>query len=614
MNGSESSRPSSPLQSYSVSPSATPSRSRQSFSETLMEEEIKNAEAIINKVKLDFSDNDYFLSLFVGDDRKDATMFLEAVTSLQKAMHDYVKQCSSSEKLVRAQSLMLAAVKRMEKEFYMILSANRKVLDKDSILGSSSPRASPPSSSNTLRFTKDDRVPGNFISASGIAMADLKNIADTMIGSGYGKECVRVYKIIRKSIIDETLYHLGVQNLNDSQIQKMDWNILDSKIKNWLNAVTIAVKTLFYGERILCDYVFSSFESIAESCFTEISKDAAVNLFSFPEFVAKSKKNLSPEKIFRALDLYEAVSKLWPGIESIFSYGSPSPVLSQAVAAQVKLGEAVRIMLNQFETAIQKDSSKSASGGGVHPLTRYVMNFLVFIGDYSDAVADIVADWPVNIPTQLPESYFSITTASEDPSSAAITQRLAWLILVLLCKLDTKAALYNDVALSYLFLANNLNYVVSKVRNSNLGVIMGPEWISNNGSKVKQYVANYEKMGWSKVTSALPEDPTGEIPPEEAFECFRRFNLGFEEECMKQKLWVVHDPEIREAVRISLTRKIVPAYHVMYYKHRGGYKMELIIGFVPEDLDNYLSNLFSATPDSSNTSSYDESRRSSPYR
>lgn len=381
-----------------------------------------------------------------------------------------------------------------------------------------------------------------------------------------------------------------------------------------MHAVSIAVKTLFYGERILCDYVFSSFESFAESCFTEISIDAAVNLFSFPEFVAKRKKNLSPEKIFRALDLYEAVSKLWPEIESIFSYDSLYPVRSQAVAAQVKLGEAVRLMLNQFETAIQKDSSKSASGGGVHPLTRYVMNFLVFIGDYNGAVADIVADWPVNIPTQLPESYFSSNTASEDPSSAAITQRLAWLILVLLCKLDTKAVLYDDVPLSYLFIANNLNYVVSKVRNSNLGVMMGPEWISNNGSKVKQYVANYEKMAWSKVKSALPEDPTANLPPEEAIECFRRFNLSFEEECTKQKSWVVADPEIREDVRISLARKIVPAYHVMYYKHRGGYRMESIITFTPEDLDNCLSSLFSATPDSSNTLSYDASYRSSPHR
>ncbi|KZV23937.1 hypothetical protein F511_23081 [Dorcoceras hygrometricum] len=534
-------------------------------------------------------------------------MFLEAVSSLQNMMHYYVKQSSSSEILVRARSLMLIAVRRLEKEFHTILLENRKVMDKESILGWSSPRVSPPASSSTPGFTEDDRVHGNFISASGVAMADLKNIADTMIDSGYGKECARIYKITRKSVIDETLYQLGVGNLNASQIQKMEWNILEPMIRNWLHAVSVAIKTLFHGERILCDYVFSSSEIIAESCFTEISKDAAVNLFNFPEFVVKSKKNLSPEKIFRALDLYEAVSKLWPEAESIFSYGSLSPVRSQAVAAQVKLGEAVRMLLDQFEAAIQKDSSKTASGCGVHPLTRYVMNFLVFIGDYSGAVTDIVADWPLNIPNPLPESYFS--KPSDDPSSEAVTEWLAWLILVLLCKLDTKAALYNDVTLSYLFLANNLNYVVSKVRNSNLGDMLGPEWITNNGSKVKQYLSTYERMGWNKATSALPQ---AEIAPEEAIECFRRFNLIFEEECSKQKSWVIPDPELREEVRLSLKRKLIPAYQVMYHKYRRAPRMESIIRLAPEDLDNYLSCLFSPAPDTTNTSSYEPSLQSSP--
>ncbi|XP_073294308.1 exocyst complex component EXO70H1-like [Primulina huaijiensis] len=366
MKSPVSSRPSSLQSSHQhtdVSPSAMPPRSRQSFSETLMEEDIDNAEAIIKKLNLDLcDDHNSFSSLFVGDDRKDAEMFLEAVSSLQDAMHYYVKQSSTSEILIRAQRLMLTAAKRLEKEFYTILSANRKVLYKEPIPGRSSPWVSPPTSSSTSGFTEDDRVPGNFISDSEVALADLKNIADTMIGSGYGKECVRIYKIIRKSIIDETLYYLGVENLNASQIQKMEWDILEPKIKNWLYVVNVAVKTLFHGERILSDYVFSSSESIGESCFTEISKDAAVNLFNFPEFVVKSKKNLSPEKIFRALDLYEAVSKLWPETESIFSYGSLSPVRYQAVSAQVKLGEAVRIMLYQFEAAIQKDSSTSASG------------------------------------------------------------------------------------------------------------------------------------------------------------------------------------------------------------------------------------------------------------
>ncbi|CAA2964877.1 exocyst complex component EXO70H1-like [Olea europaea subsp. europaea] len=111
----------------------------------------------------------------------------------------------------------------------------------------------------------------------------------------------------------------------------MDWNVLETKIKSWLHAVKIALKNMFYDERILCDSVFSSSEKIAESCFAEISRDAAINLFGFPEIFAKSKKILSPEKMFRALDLYEAISDLWPDIEMIFSYDSLSAMKCQGV-------------------------------------------------------------------------------------------------------------------------------------------------------------------------------------------------------------------------------------------------------------------------------------------
>ncbi|KAH6766202.1 hypothetical protein C2S52_017185 [Perilla frutescens var. hirtella] len=627
--GSLFSKRASPPSPYNVSP---PGTAHHTFSETMMEENLDFAETIIRRWAIDTHRHEEFSSLFV-DDRHEARRFLEAVSGLQKAMHYYVKLSSSSDKLIRAQNLMQIAIHRLEKEFYVILSANRKNLDSESVSSRSS-RASTRSSvsdffddeiSEGEESTTPSRTPpqtpprtpprGGGNEEADIAMADLKNIADCMIASGYAKECVNIYTLIRKSIIDESLYYLGVEKLSHHQIQKMDWNVLEHKIKNWLHAVKIAVKTLFCGERILCDIVFSSSEKIAESCFTEISKEAGVRLFSFPEVLGRSKKILSPEKMFRVLDIFEAISDLWPEIESVFSHDSVAVVRAEVEAASVKLGEAVRIMLGQFEAAIQKDSSKTPPGGGVHPLTRYVMNYLVFLGDYSGAVSVIVSEWSVAAQSPLPQAYFSSPTSAlaDDPCAAAISTRLAWLILVLLCKLDGKAVMYNDVALSYLFLANNLNYVVSKVRNSKLGLLMGPEWISENRSKVGKYLANYERMGWSKVISALPEDPTADIPPQE---CFERFNAAFEETYKKQTSWVIPDPKLRDDVKISLAKRIVPGYRIFYHKHRAnytrGFGFESIVRYAPEDLNNYLSDLFFATSGASTrTTSYDTHHESS---
>ncbi|CAA0835110.1 exocyst subunit exo70 family protein H6 [Striga hermonthica] len=321
--------------------------------------------------------------------------------------------------------------------------------------------------------------------------------------------------------------------------------------------------------------------------------------------------------------MYEAISDLWQEIESVFSHESLAAVRLEAAGALGKIGEAVRVMLAQFEAAIKKDSSKAPSSGGVHPLARYVMNFLVFIADYSGAVSDIIGEFPVSARTPLPEAYFSspISGSGDDPSAAEITARLAWLVLVLLCKLDAKAVDYNDVALSYLFLANNLNYVVSKIRNSNLGLLIGIEWILKNRSKVNQYLAKYERMGWSEVISSLPDDPTAEISPQEAKERFRRFNQGFEKAYKKQISWVIPDPKVRDEVKISLAKKIVPSYRALYRKHREYYSVEVgveaIVRYAPEDLDNYLSDLFFADAGGtggSTTPSYGSSKLSSHGR
>ncbi|KAL5731244.1 hypothetical protein ACHQM5_003992 [Ranunculus cassubicifolius] len=194
-------------------------------------------------------------------------------------MHFFVSQQHISfAKIINAQNLMEIAMKRLEKEFYQILSANRAQLDSESISGGRSSHASENSRMSTSdledEIGSEDEVntPTDSLSelgeASTLVMSDLRSIAECMTAAGYGKECVKIYKIIRKSIVDEGLYHLGIEKLTQAQINKLNWDVLESKIKNWVHAVKIAVKTIFSGERILCDFVFSGNNSIRESCFS----------------------------------------------------------------------------------------------------------------------------------------------------------------------------------------------------------------------------------------------------------------------------------------------------------------------------------------------------------
>ncbi|GKF08802.1 exocyst complex component EXO70H1-like protein [Tanacetum coccineum] len=306
------------------------------------------------------------------------------------------------------------------------------------------------------------------------------------------------------------------------------------------------------------------------------------------------------ERMFRTLDLYNTISDQWPEIEMIFSFESMAIVRTQAVTSLVKLGDTVRSMLSDFEAAIQKETLKTP------------MNYLVFLSDYSISLSDILADWPIQVQSPLPESYFSSNNLYE---SSSISARFAWLVLVLLCKIDAAAELYKDVAQSYLFLVNNLNYVVFKVNSSNLRDLIGDDWLVKHGQKVKQYAGNYERMAWSKVISSLPENPIADgLTIEVARNSFRRFNLEFNKAYKKQSSWVISDPKIRDQIKISVAKKILPSYKMFYERYREVFLgADSVVRFAPDDLGNYLSDLFHGTgaPGSVSTSSHSSSSSSS---
>ncbi|CAN0909436.1 Exocyst complex component EXO70H1 [Linum grandiflorum] len=424
---------------------------------------------------------------------------------------------------------------------------------------------------------------------------DLKSIAECMISAGYTKECLRIYLLIRKSIVDEGLYLLGVDH-------QLNPEAIESAVKNWLNAVSVGVKRLFLGEKLLCDHVFSGHDRNRELCFSELVKEGAENLFRFPELVVKNKHMKDKRRIFPLMDLYEALSNLWPEIESMFTSESTRAVKQQAESSLIKVKESVRRTLSEFESGIQKESF--VAGGGIHPLTRSVMDYLSSLADYNGILSDIIADSLPESNSKLPESYYE----------SAVSVKLAWLILVLLCKLDRIAErqYIKDVSLSYLFLANNLQFIIEKVCTTRLRFVLGEDWVYKHVSKAKQYAGSYETMAWNKVFLAIL--PSNNLFPEvlsaeEVEQCFLRFNAAFEESYRKQVSWIVPNRKFRDELKVSIARKLVPAYREFYDTYvgmvvslEGG-----LVKFGPDDLENYLSDLFCGASESGSWSSSSDS-------
>ncbi|KAK4785976.1 hypothetical protein SAY86_002665 [Trapa natans] len=557
------------------------------LSDSMIQETIEDAQSAIAKWYPES------LPLFHGN-RAESVQFLNSIRQLDRAMRVLAASGpgsgSNPDRLVTAQNLMLTAMKRLERDFHMVLSSNLGGLDPESI----SSHYSSSSSSSESGGSLDGRT------ISEAAMYGLKLIADCMVASGYGRECAQVYKAVRRSIVHEGLNRLGIERLRTSHVQKMDARALDRTVKSWIGSVRTAVRSLFRGERILCDHVFSSSDSVRESCFKDITREAAVSLFHLPGLVVSAKRPPQGccDRIHQLLDLYDALWEIWPDIETLFNFESTWDVRLQAIQSLVKLGGAIHGIISDYESGVQKETSKAlAPGGGIHPLTSSAMDFLASLTRHAGTLSEILLNHSKPGGFSLPEE-----ERSETLSGSALSLCLARVILTLLCKLDSKAWLYRDASLSYLFMANNLDYIVRKVGSTDLKYLLGEEWVSGKEKKVRQFATSYEVFAWGMVFLSLPETATsggggrGSISDDIVKEWFVKFNAAFEEAYVKQVSWVLPDRRLRELVKASLTNKILPAYRDLYelgieWLGESNRFSGTVIRFTPDDVTSYLSEL-----------------------
>ncbi|GLJ05997.1 hypothetical protein SUGI_0030150 [Cryptomeria japonica] len=449
-----------------------------------VEEKLAAAEILISKWDTNKSSKMLFQS-----NAEEIRVYMDSVENLQRLMEHLSAGGTNAAQLVRAQQLMKLSMARLQNEFHKIMLSNSEPIDPDR---ESSARPSSCSSTedsittSTCSDGEDDRSSDCSSSCSSTdracefdmvpldAVVDLRNIAQRMAKNGYARECVRVFALTRKSVVEESLYNLGVEKVKLNDVRKMGWKVLDEKIKKWIYAAKISIRILFAREKRLCVDVFEGLDKMRDACFAEIAKDRTARLLSFAEAVAATSR--APERMFRVLDLYEALTDLMPDIEEIYSQESGRSVHEQANRILARLGEAARRILTEFERAIEKEKSKApVAGGTVHPLTRYVMNYLSFLSDYKETLVNVITDAPGELPDK----------DLNDPS-APLSIRLGWTVFHMLCTLDKISDLYKDASLSHLFLMNNRYYVLQKVNGSELKYILGEEWLRNIGKAVRR--------------------------------------------------------------------------------------------------------------------------------
>ncbi|KAL6646225.1 hypothetical protein ACP70R_017833 [Stipagrostis hirtigluma subsp. patula] len=501
---------------------------------------------------------------------------------LSSGMTDYLyavdDAIAAAPRSARAAAAVHAAMPRLEEELRALLC-------------SSSPRLS--LSSDDHDDATPDASPCHAGALSPHAAASVRGVAGRILRAGYGPELAQVYVDVRRDALAESVARLGVEAVAIEEVLKMEWAILDQKMRRWSHAVRAAVRTLLAGERRLCDEVFESDEELGHECFADVARGCVLQLLGFADAVAMSARAI--EKLYRTLGMYEALSDVQPELEALFAGGAAREFIAGEVSSAVaQLGSTVRHTIEEFGDAIHGEASRRpVHGGEIHPMTRYVLNYCGLLADCRGTLDTVLRDAAAIDDTAAASA---AGAAASTPSARCMSE----LLTLLLRKVDDKSRLYDDAGLQNIFLMNNLYYVVQKVMdNPALRELLGDDWLRRHRGQIRQCEAGYLRASWIAVLSHLRDDCAPASPPavQRAIrDRARSFNAAFEELYRSQTAWKVSDPQLREELRIAVSERLIPAYRSFLSRVSQYPAAARHLRYSLEDLESYMLDFFEGAP------------------
>ncbi|XP_064890798.1 exocyst complex component 7 isoform X3 [Columba livia] len=210
--------------------------------------------------------------------------------------------------------------------------------------------------------------------------------------------------------------------------------------------------------------------------------------------------------------------------------------------------------LEEFADNIKNDPDKEYNmpkDGTVHELTSNAILFLQQLLDFQETAGAMLASQ---------ETSSSASSYSSEFSRRLLSTYICKVLGNLQLNLLSKSKVYEDPALSAIFLHNNYNYILKSLEKSELIQLVAVTQKTAERSYrelIEQQIQTYQRS-WLKVTEYISErnlpvfQPGVKLKDKERQmikERFKGFNDGLEELCKIQKAWAIPDVEQRDKIR-----------------------------------------------------------------
>ncbi|XP_017529970.2 exocyst complex component 7 isoform X7 [Manis javanica] len=241
--------------------------------------------------------------------------------------------------------------------------------------------------------------------------------------------------------------------------------------------------------------------------------------------------------------------------------------------------------LEDFADNIKNDPDKEYNmpkDGTVHELTSNAILFLQQLLDFQETAGAMLASQVLgdtyNIPLDPRETSSSATSYSSEFSKRLLSTYICKVLGNLQLNLLSKSKVYEDPALSAVFLHNNYNYILKALEKSELIQLVAVTQKSAERSyreHIEQQIQTYQRS-WLKVTDYLAEKNLPVFQPgvklrdkerQMIKERFKGFNDGLEELCKIQKAWAIPDTEQRDRIRQAQKNIVKETYGAFLHRY-----------------------------------------------
>ncbi|XP_047401242.1 exocyst complex component 7 isoform X8 [Sciurus carolinensis] len=523
--------------------------------------------------------------------------YLGSMAKIQKAVEYFQDNSPDSPELNKVKLLFERGKESLESEFRSLMTRHSKIVSPVLILDLIS-------GDDELEVQEDvalEHLPES-------VLQDVIRISRWLVEYGRNQDFMNVYYQIRSSQLDRSIKGLKEHFRKSSSSSGVPYSpaipnkrkdtptkkpvkrpgrddMLDVETDAYIHCVSAFVKLAQSEYQLLTDIIP---EHHQKKTFDSLIQDALDGLMIEGEnIVSAARKAIIRHDFSTVLTVFPILRHLKqtkPEFDQVLqgTAASTKNKLPSLITSMETIGAKA---LEDFADNIKNDPDKEYNmpkDGTVHELTSNAILFLQQLLDFQETAGAMLASQVLgdtyNIPLDPRETSSSATSYSSEFSKRLLSTYICKVLGNLQLNLLSKSKVYEDPALSAIFLHNNYNYILKSLEKSELIQLVAVTQKTAECSyreHIQQQIQTYQRS-WLKVTDYIAEKNLPVFQPgvklrdkerQMIKERFKGFNDGLEELCKIQKAWAIPDTEQRDKIRQAQKNIVKEAYRAFLHRY-----------------------------------------------